>query len=256
MRPQILSLLAGLEAEHGIRILYACESGSRAWGFPSPDSDYDVRFVYAHPAEWYFSVEDLKDTLERPVSEGLDAGGWELRKALRGLRKSNATLFEWLQSPVVYREAEGFAEAMRELMHAYFSPRAVVYHHLGLVRKMWLEVGPATADLRLKTAFYLLRSLLSAAWVLEKGSLPPMAFEPLRPLIRDPDLARLVDRWLAQKTQSDERTRVPLPGPFRAFIEGGVALCETHAPSAPVNQAGPERLNEFFRQTILLPHDH
>jgi hypothetical protein len=83
-----------------------------------------------------------------------------------------------------------------------------------------------------------------------------MAFEPLRSLVRDPDLARLVDRWLAQKAESDERTRVPLPGPFRAFIEGGVALCETHAQSAPINQTGPESLNEFFRQTILLPHDH
>lgn len=255
MRPEILHLLHQLETEHGIRILYACESGSRAWGFPSPDSDYDVRFIYAHPVQWYFSVDEPKDTLERPVSDLLDAGGWELRKALRQMRKSNATLFEWLQSPVVYRQQEGFGYDMRELMHAYFSPRAVVYHHLGLVRKMWMEAS-ASPDIRLKTAFYLLRSLLSAAWVLEKGALPPMAFGPLRELIRDEDLARLTEKWLAQKTQADERLRVPLPASFRAFLEAGVALCETHAQTLPVNQSGPEQLNTFLYQTILTGHDH
>jgi hypothetical protein len=255
MRTEILDLLRQLEAEYGITVLYACESGSRAWGFPSPDSDYDVRFIYAHPVEWYFCVEEPKDTIEKPISDLLDAGGWELRKTLRQLRKSNATLFEWLQSPIRYRETEGFGQQMRELMHAYFSPRAVVYHHLGLVRKMWAEAGTAP-DIRLKTAFYLLRSLLSAAWVLEKGTLPPMAFEPLRELIRDPDLARLTEKWLAQKAQSDERQRVPLPSNFRVFLEAGVALCETHAQSVPVNGIGPERLNTFLQQTILAVHDH
>src|SRR3954464_10534874 len=103
MREQIEEALGAIERECGVRILYACESGSRAWGFPSPDSDYDVRIIYIHPPDWYLSIDDKKDTLELPINDELDISGWELRKALRMMRKSNAVIYEWLQSPIVYQ---------------------------------------------------------------------------------------------------------------------------------------------------------
>ncbi len=91
-----------LENTHAIRILFACESGSRAWGFPSSDSDYDVRFIYVHQKEWYLSIHEGRDVVEMPVNKELDISGWDLRKTLRLLNKHNAVLFEWIQSPIVY----------------------------------------------------------------------------------------------------------------------------------------------------------
>lgn len=95
--------VSNIEAERGVRVLYACESGSRGWGFASPDSDYDVRFIYVHPLPWYLRVSAQRDVIEVPISDELDINGWELRKALGLLKKGNATLIEWLDSPVVYR---------------------------------------------------------------------------------------------------------------------------------------------------------
>ena len=115
MLARIQTALSGLETIHHIRILYACESGSRAWGFRSPASDSDVRFIYCHPAAWYLTLDEGRDTLDFPVDEELDLAGWALRKALRQLRGSNAALFEWLQSPVVYHKALDFRTPLAPL---------------------------------------------------------------------------------------------------------------------------------------------
>jgi predicted nucleotidyltransferase len=99
---QILEELKRIEKEEGVRILYACESGSRAWGFPSKDSDYDVRFIYIRPVDWYVSIYDKRDVIERPISDMLDINGWDLRKALNLFRKSNPPLLEWLKSTMPF----------------------------------------------------------------------------------------------------------------------------------------------------------
>lgn len=102
MEDTIRSRLDAIQASENVCIVYACESGSRAWGFPSADSDYDVRFIYVRPVEWYLSIDDKRDVIECPVEDGLDINGWDLRKALRLSRKSNPPLLEWLGSPIVY----------------------------------------------------------------------------------------------------------------------------------------------------------
>jgi len=106
----ILERLAAIEHTELVHILYACESGSRAWGFASPDSDYDVRFIYVRPRDWYLSIdlERRRDVIERPIEGVLDINGWDLRKALQLMRKSNPPLFEWLHSPLVYRAQAEF----------------------------------------------------------------------------------------------------------------------------------------------------
>src|SRR4051794_14574214 len=101
---RVSAALLAVEHEKDVRVLYACESGSRAWGFASRDSDYDVPFLYVHERDWYLSVDDRRDVLEYPLRDELDVSGWELRKALRLLRKSNPPLLEWLNSPMVYRD--------------------------------------------------------------------------------------------------------------------------------------------------------
>ena len=124
MRSRILSHLYDIETNEKVRIVYACESGSRAWGFSSADSDYDVRFLYLRPVEWYLSIDVKRDVIERPVQDGLDVSGWDMKKALPLFRKSNPPLLEWLGSPIVYLEQYGAAEGMRGLLPDYYSPAA------------------------------------------------------------------------------------------------------------------------------------
>ncbi len=141
MEQEIRSQLENIEAEEGVRILFACESGSRAWGFPSADSDYDVRFLYLHPPEWYLSIdlEKKRDVIERPINEQIDLSGWDLRKALGLLRKSNPPLLEWLGSPIIYWEKYSVAQQMRALTSTYYSPKACMYHYLHMARGNYRE---------------------------------------------------------------------------------------------------------------------
>src|SRR5258708_31381471 len=139
---RVRDALAQVEAERHVRVLFACESGSRAWGFASRDGDYDVRFLYVHRRDWYLSVEDRRDVIERPIADDLDVSGWELRKALRLLRKSNPPLLEWLKSPVVYRHDPAFAVEVGALAAKFYSPRRCFAHYLHMAFGNW------RADLR------------------------------------------------------------------------------------------------------------
>ena len=132
---KIQSELNRIESQYDVRVLYAVESGSRAWGFASTDSDFDVRFIYLHKPEWYLSVETKRDVIEEPISDSLDISGWDLRKALGLLRKSNPPLLEWLKSPIVYRENAEFTSSFRALAAKYFSPEKCYLHYLGPVRQ-------------------------------------------------------------------------------------------------------------------------
>lgn len=119
IRAEILRRMRVAEKEHGVRVLLAVESGSRAWGFESPNSDYDARFICLHPMEWYLSVdlEEKRDVIEYPIVDDIDLNGWGIRKALRLFSKSNPTFVEWIQSPLVYIEHGSFANRVRSLLH-------------------------------------------------------------------------------------------------------------------------------------------
>ncbi|UOR06648.1 nucleotidyltransferase domain-containing protein [Hymenobacter aerilatus] len=218
MHARIQTALRQLEATHHIRILYASESGSRAWGFPSPDSDYDVRFLYSHSPDWYLTLDAGPDTLNFPVDDELDLAGWELRKALKLLRGGNAALFEWLQSPVVYREAAGFREALGSLLPAFWNPRAGLNHYLGLMRR-GVEDDLTTEHVRLKRLFYALRSTLAASWIRQRpNEVPPMEFRPLRELLLA-TLHDVVNELLTRKATADEKTTVPRPAALVEYLQ-------------------------------------
>src|SRR6202000_3239085 len=135
MHNTVLETLADLERRHDVTVLFACESGSRGWGFASPDSDYDVRFVYVHRLSWYLTVDAGRDVIEQPISGELDVNGWDLRKALQLLRDSNPTLIEWLRSPIVYRQDAPWVERFRALAEQGFSPVRGYHHYVSMARK-------------------------------------------------------------------------------------------------------------------------
>jgi predicted nucleotidyltransferase len=235
MTTHIAAALAALETQHGIRILYACESGSRAWGLPSPDSDYDVRFIYVHPLAWYLGLDEGPDTLNFPVDDELDLAGWELRKTLRLLRGSNAALFEWLQSPIVYHEAPGFRAQLAPLLPVTFNQKAGLHHYLGQLRR-GVEEDVSSEEVRLKRLFYALRSALAARWIRERHALPPMEFAPLRELL-PVDLQRIAEGLLAQKAHANEKTLVARPAALVAFLAAEYAAGQAAREGLPVTKA-------------------
>ena len=164
--------LAKIERDHGVRILYAAESGSRAWGFPSPDSDYDVRFIYLHPSEWYVSLVERRDVIEVMAGEELDISGWDLRKALRLFLKSNPALHEWLVSPIVYRSDTGLADSLRRLAKQSYSLRAVGASYLNWARQHEARHLRDRDEVSLKKYLYVIRPLTAGRYsaVFRSGS--------------------------------------------------------------------------------------
>lgn len=237
MRATVLDELARLEREHEVRVLFACESGSRGWGFASPDSDYDVRFIYVHRLSWYLTVEPGRDVIELPIDSELDVGGWELRKALHLLRDTNPTLLEWLRSPIVYRQDDAWVARLRTLAEDKFSPVRGYHHYVAMARKN-LREHLAGETVRYKKYLYVLRPLLAARWIRERGGVPPMVFADLVAATSlDAALVAEIDALLEVKMRSGEAANGPRWTGIHDFVERELAAAEAHAfdkqPKAP-----------------------
>ncbi|KPU57137.1 nucleotidyltransferase domain-containing protein [Bacillus wiedmannii] len=178
MREKIRVELARIEQENDVKILFAVESGSRAWGFPSKDSDYDVRFVYMHPVEWYLSIHDKRDVIEYPISDDLDINGWDIKKALQLFAKSNPALLEWIRSPIFYSKNSHFPEQLQQMSDKHFDPKATIYHYLHMASKNYREFLQGE-NVKFKKYFYVLRPILACKWLEDKTTLPPVEFDRL-----------------------------------------------------------------------------
>ncbi|MFC4100783.1 nucleotidyltransferase domain-containing protein [Paenibacillus xanthanilyticus] len=248
----IQEALRNIEAEEGVRILYACESGSRAWGFPSQDSDYDVRFIYVRSTDWYLSIDDKRDVIERPINDLLDINGWDLRKALRLFRKSNPPLLEWLQSPIPYLEQTSAASQIRGMSPLAFSPKSCMYHYLSMARgnfRMYLQ----NEEVRLKKYFYVLRPIFACGWIEENGTMPPIAFDALfeSQIPAGGDLHAIIADLLSRKKAGDELDRGPQIAALNGYLEERIAHFERSAVRVPVAGGGQsDCLSELFRRTL------
>jgi len=165
----VIEHLVKIEQEHDVVILQAIESGSRAWGFPSPDSDYDVRFIYAHPKDWYLQLIEEQDVIELPINDELDIAGWDLRKALNLANKGNAVVQEWMISPIVYQQSGSYA-GMSKLIENAFNPIATYHHYRSMAKKAYADIEQSEQK-KLKRFFYFARATLSAQWIVEKQTM-------------------------------------------------------------------------------------
>ena len=225
----ILRKLKAVEDQYGVRVLYAVESGSRAWGFESPNSDYDVRFVYVHEPSWYVSVEEKRDVIELALDENdLDCVGWELRKALRLFKKTNPSLMEWLYSPIVYRCDGQFAPTLRALVKQHYSSVKGMYRYISMARTNYR--GYLLKDIvPLKKYFYVLRPLLAARWIEYFESVPPVLFDRLLALLEDePDVLEAVNQLLALKSASGEKQMIERVEVLNNFIERNLNAFEKY----------------------------
>ncbi len=225
-----------LERTLGVRVLYAAESGSRAWGFASPDSDYDARFIYARPVADYLKLEDTRDTIEWKLDEVLDISGWDLAKFMRLMRRSNPSVFEWLASPVIYRERLSF-EQVRGLAPQCFSVVSISHHYLHMARNNAHEFL-AGEKVSLKKYLYVVRALLAARWSIRRQSPAPMLFSELMAAELEPEMHPLLTLMLEEKQRAGEKTphaRIPELDAWiaNAFTEVESAVQELHRAAKP-----------------------
>lgn len=246
MRERVLAELARIERERNVQVLYACESGSRAWGFASTDSDYDVRFVYVEKPEWFIQVDAARDVIERPLDDELDVSGWELRKTLGLLRKSNPTLLEWLDSPLVYRSEPAAAARLRELAEAFYSPPAARNHYLSMARKNFRDFLQGDS-VRFKKYCYVLRSLLAVRWIDQGRGRPPMTFAELLGTVDDRALLDEVDELLDLKRHAIESTHGPRRQVLHHFI---AAELERPVPKLLRTHEDNALLDAYLRDTV------
>ncbi len=252
MKEKILNKLNELEAEHGFRILYACESGSRAWGFASADSDYDVRFLYAWPTEKYLSVYEPTDQMDWEIdADELDFSAWEIRKALGLFRKSNGSLMEWLHSPIVYREDPEVMARWRKLATECFVPKNSAAHYLGLSKGMWLRMQEAGATVTAKKYLYVLRSMLAARFVVENQSPVPVEFEKLRGALELPgEVTTAIMKMVEAKSHGNESDVIGGVPVLSQFVESELQRLAELSSDLPDQLCDIVLLDEFFRSVI------
>lgn len=238
-------------------MLLAVESGSRAWGFASPNSDYDARFIYAHPPEWYLSVdlEEKRDVIEYPIVDDLDVNGWDLRKALRLFWRSNPGFVEWIQSPIVYEAAGRFHQRVLQLLPSIYSTQAGIYHYRSMAKTNYRgylqqEMVP------LKKYFYVLRPLLAVRWMERFATPAPIEFHRLLEVAEEPAFIGAVQDLLEVKRRSPEMGLSPRIRPIQEFIEAELHRLEKSTPEKGGRVASVTDLSEVFRDVLTETWSH
>ena len=245
---EIQEALIQLEHQRNIKILYACESGSRAWGFPSPDSDYDIRFIYVHPMEWYLSVFPDKDTIDIPITGDSDMGGWELRKSFGLLKKSNCALIEWLSSPIVYKQNTQAIAPLKSLVRPAFLSISSCHHYFSMAKRKFDDIS-SSQTCKLKTYFYAFRAALCALHIIDEQSPPPMEITKLKDRYLTSDLLPQYDKLLSEKvanTESHHSTRLEW---LDSFIQESLSYIEQNIPEHQ-NKLATEAFDAAFRDTL------
>jgi len=248
---EIKDLLRRVEIDHRLSVIYGLESGSRAWGFESQNSDYDIRFLYVRPVDWYLCVEKRDNVLELGTSNDFDLSGWDLKKALLFLRKSHPVLLEWLRSPIVYVERSVIIQQMREIGKEFFSPRSSLHHYIG-----WSErtihryfQQPSVAA---KRYLYAMRPILCCRWIQAVGGQPPLRIQDLIAAVDIPTKAKSTLEGLIERKRAgyelDLAGRIPV---LDRYIHETIPQIKDFILTLPKPDYVPfEILNPLFRQTL------
>ncbi len=251
MMVKINEALRRIEEKEEVRVIYACESGSRAWGFESTDSDYDVRFIYVHPLDWYLSIDDQQEIIEMPVDGKLDINGWDIRKSLNLLRKSNAVLLEWLTSPVTYCKHDLHAGLLAELAQKAFMPGFSCRHYLGMATGS-LAGCQTVGKVKIKSYLYAIRPVLCCKWIVTYRKQPPMLFTDLVAEFlpdQNSELRQYIDQIVRIKKGADEGICVERSPLFEDYLYSQLAALQTLIPENPP-KLRIEEFNRVFRAIV------
>lgn len=249
MKDKIKEKLKEIETVENVKILLAVESGSRAWGFESPDSDYDVRFIYVRPLAEYLRLDPQKDFIEWQLDDVLDINGWDLNKSLTQFRKGNATLFEWSNSHIAYIHTPEW-DYIYDIAKSYFSAKAAIYHYYGTAKNTFSSYLQ-DENVKYKKYFYALRPLLACKYIEEYNCPPPVLFDELLKLNLPDSLRKGIDELLEIKKVTDEKdsnSQIPVIYEFiKSELETQIRLAETLADDHNKNW---EMLNTVFFNVV------
>ena len=252
IQDEIYQRIKNIEKKEDVRIFYACESGSRAWGFPSSNSDYDVRFLYTHHPDWYLSIdlERKRDVIERPINDELDLSGWDIRKALQLFQKSNPPLLEWLKSPIVYHSDETIINRWKAMIPDFYSPKASFYHYLHMAsgnNRSYLQ----GETVWIKKYFYVLRPLFAMQWIEQREEPVPMEFDTLiHQLLDEGELKTTIEQLVADKKAGKELDKGPRIDIISNYIDKELTRLQQIASDQSISQPPSNTLNSFFRWTL------
>lgn len=245
--------LSEIEDKYDVKILFAAESGSRAWGFASKDSDWDVRFIYVHKPEWYFCIDEQRDVIEEVYEEDIDAVGWDVKKALTLLKRSNPSLLEWINSPIRYRYDDNFIAGFNQLAQDFFNPIKAMYHY----QRIYIKHDERYLQKQgypMKRFMYYLRGLLACQWIERYNSMPPVSFNQLYEGIVEDKIIKDGIKDLVKAKSSGKETDMsevpqylvdycqPLAKYFSEFVE-------KYRPDYN-DKGSSEQLNRFFYETV------
>lgn len=240
-----------------LNILFAIESGSRAWGFPSPDSDYDCRFLYVRPVGDHLVLQQPRDVVEFPIEGDIDAGGWDLRKALLLALGGNAVVMEWASSPMAYEEVKGFRPRLLNLLEEIVDPAKVALHYLGLARSHFDRMGNLGSEVKLKQLFYLIRPLVALDWMQQHAftRLPPMSLpDCLSQIEVPPSVAKEIRSLIATKSQTREMGTGPIPPSIASYLEARYGHYGTNMPASLKDENRRTRdralAEDFYRREV------
>ena len=249
MRDVILTKLNEIEKSEGVRIIHAAESGSRAWGFAAPDADYDVRFIYVRPKEYYLRLDKTRDIIEWEQNDIYDINGWDLQKSLRLLFKSNPALFEWNHSPIIYRASDDWA-SVQKIIDNYFLLKPGLYHYLSMAKGNYREYLKSDI-VKLKKYLYVIRPILACKWILNKKCPPPVLFIDLVESELEDEMRPVIDYLLDQKINSPEKGLIKRIDKLNDYIDENIESLKEVIDILP-GEAKPDwkSLNELFLSII------
>lgn len=247
----LIQRLQAAAADRQVEILYACESGSRAWDLASTDSDYDLRFIYRHPREWYLSLHPGRDLIG-PIKENdgeLDMVGWDVRKFLFHLANSNPSVLEWLNSPIHYYQEGSFLSDCQRLADDCFRPRKAIAHYLGIAHSA-RQSGLGEDNLwNLKKFCYWMRPILAATYVARHESRPPITMEALLQLLEDNSMIAAVNQLMELKSTVREDHRMRIDPHLMTHLMEMKTRATAACNGMDKVQTDPEAADAFFRQT-------
>ncbi|MDD7201200.1 MAG: nucleotidyltransferase domain-containing protein [Spirochaetales bacterium] len=246
---EIQENLDAIEKQYDVRILWAAEAGSRAWGFPSPDSDYDVRFVYVHHPEEYLRIDAMRDVIEWKLDAVLDINGWDLQKTLLAFGKGNPNVMEWTNSPIIYKETPAWQE-LKPVAMGYFSEKAALCHYYGIAKATLMGYLKGS-EVSYKKYLYALRPLLCCRWIETYHSVPPVEFRQMLPLLERTSFRDAVEELLKLKARSEEKEQHPQIPQILDFVTQECERQNLLAESAADDRKKDwQELNTAFRKVL------